>query len=140
MRAFFDTSSLVKLFDPGEADSAQLIASTATLSAIVLAELTKVEFVSALQRKIRRGDVTPEQAQAVIQTFDRASNSYEWVSLSTSVLQDAAQLLRRHTALALRSLDAIQLAAALAAGPLDAFFTHDERLRQAALAEGLPVR
>lgn len=140
MRAFFDTSSLVKLFDPGEVDSPRLIVTAAMFSTIVLAELTKVEFVSALQRKIRRGDITSEQAQAVIQTFDGAGHSYEWVSLSTSVLQDAAQLLQRHTALALRSLDAIQLAAALAAGPLDGFFTHDERLRQAALAEGLPVR
>lgn len=140
MRAFFDTSSLVKLFDPGEVDSAGLVATAATFSAIVLAELTKVEFVSALQRKIRRVDVTPELAQAVIQTFNGASDSYEWVSLSIPVLQDAARLLQRYIALALRNLDAIQLAAALAAGPLDGFFTHDDRLRQAALAEGLPVR
>ena len=56
------------------------------------------------------------------------------------LLQHAAQLVQKHSNLALRSLDAIQLAAALAAGPLDAFFTHDQRLRDAATAEGLPVR
>lgn len=140
MRAFFDTSSLVKLFDPTEVDSVRLVAAAASFSQVVLAELTRVEFVSALQRKVRRADITAAQAQAVIGIFDRAGSSYEWVGLSTDVLQAATVLLQRHNVLALRSLDAIQLAAALAAGPLDAFFTHDERLREAARAEGLPVQ
>jgi predicted nucleic acid-binding protein len=140
MRAFFDTSSLVKLYDPTEADSSRLVTAAASLSAIVLAELSRVEFVSALQRKARRADITPEQAQTVTHFFQGGSGSYEWIALFTPMLQSAATLLEKHTALALRSLDAIQLAAALAAGPLDAFFSHDERLRQAALAEGLPVR
>lgn len=52
----------------------------------------------------------------------------------------AAKLAHKHQGIGLRSLDAIQLACALTASPLDAFFTHDQRLRDAALAEGLPVR
>lgn len=39
----------------------------------------------------------------------------------------------------LRSLDAIHLASALIAGPLEAFVTYDDRLAQAARAVGLSV-
>ncbi len=66
--------------------------------------------------------------------------SFQRVALVPELLAQAARLVREHHALALRSLDAIQLAAALAAGPLDGFFTQGTRLRAAALAEGLPAR
>lgn len=138
MRFFLDTSSLVKLYH-SEAGSAELRAQIQVdTDILIVSELLWVEFPSAFGRKVRRGDLS--QAQATISLSAFAHDWADFVRVALPLLQHAAQLLQRHTALALRSLDAIQLAAALAAGPLDAFFSHDQRLREAAQAEGLPVR
>ena len=85
---------------------------------------------SAFGRKVRRGELSLTQDW----------RNFERLPLQTNLLRQAADLLTKHHDLALRSLDAIQLAAALAAGPLDGFFTHDQRLRAAATNEGLPLR
>lgn len=106
----------------------------------MVAELTWVEMHSAFQTKVRQGVLTQAAATRRQQLLARDWSSFGQIPLTTELLRQAAKLLRKHSALSLRSLDAIQLAAALAAGPLDAFFTHDQRLRAAALAEGLPVR
>ena len=133
MRIYLDASSLVKLYDPTEAGLAALTARLATAERIVLSDLAQVEFASAFQRKARRGDMAPELAMGIA--------AFDWVPLLPATLQLAAQLLEQHSALALRSLDAIQLACALApAAAIDLFFTHDQRLRAAAQASGLAVQ
>lgn len=65
MRIYLDTSPLVKLYDPTEAGIAALTAHLAAAERIVLSDLAKVEFVSAFQRKARRGDTAPELATAI---------------------------------------------------------------------------
>lgn len=140
MRFFLDTSSLVKLYH-SEAGSAELRTQIQPATDIlIVSELMWVEFSSAFGRKVRRGDLLQAQAAISLGAFANDWTDFVRVALPLPILQNAAQLLERHTVLALRSLDAIQLAAALAAGPLVAFFTHNQRLRAAAQAEGLPVR
>ena len=140
MRAFLDTSSLLKLYY-SEADSAALLQQlNPALDTFVVAELTWVEMHSAFQMKVRQGVLTQASATQRLQLLAQDWPDFTHVPLTSSLLAQAAQLVQKHSALALRSLDAIQLACALAAGPLDAFFTHDQRLRDAATAEGLPMR
>lgn len=140
MRAFLDTSALVKLYDPSEPGRVQLLASLAPVTRIVLSELTRVEFVSAFQRKVRRGDLSPQQAADIIAVFQQSGADYDWVPLNALVLAHAAQLLRQHTSAALRSLDAIQLACALApASQVSFFFAADQRLSAVAQSNGLRV-
>ena len=105
----------------------------------VVTDLTWVAVRSAFGRKVRRGNLTLAQAAISLDFLAKDWPQFEQLPLPTKLLLQAADLLTKHHALALRSLDAIQLAAALATGPLDGFFTHDTRLR-AALAESLPVR
>lgn len=141
MRVYLDTSSLVKLYDPTETGGGALAAQLAATTRIVLSDLTKVEFASAFQRKARRGDVTQIQADATVSAFDALASSFDWISLSRTVLHHAAYLLRQHSALGLRSLDAIQLACALAPeSRVDVFFTHDSRLQAAAQASYLATQ
>jgi len=139
MRAFLDTSSLVKLYrtEPG---STELRAQLDYDAEIVVTSLTWVESTSTFGRIVRRKDLTQAQADEGLADLQRDWVNFQVVQLSEAILLQAALLLRKHHALALRSLDAIQLAAALTAGPLDAFFTHDDRLQKAAAAEKLPVR
>lgn len=140
MRAFLDTSALVKLYDPTEPGVAALLQRLLPVSRIVLSELARIEFVSAFQRKVRRGDISPQQAASIIVTFRQSEADYAWVPLGAPVLTHAAQLLELHSAAALRSLDAIQLACALAfSSQVDVFFTHDQRLEAVAQASGLLV-
>lgn len=140
MRAFLDTSSLVKLYDPTEAGVNTLLASLTPITHIILSELTQVEVVNAFQRKVRRGDLLAAEAVAVLATFKQSQADYEWIPLSAPVLTHASQLLQVHSGVALRSLDAIQLACALApAGQVELFFAHDQRLITAAEASGLRI-
>lgn len=139
MRYFLDTSSLIKLYHT-EQDSATLRAFFRDSDTFVVTDLTWVEARSAFGRKVRRGELSLAQAAISLDFLAEDWSQFERLALPTDLLRQAADLLTKHHTLALRSLDAIQLAAALAAGPLDGFFTHDTRLRTAALAEGLPVR
>ena len=140
MRAFLDTSALVKLYDPTEAGTAALMRSLEPVTRIVLSELAQVEFVSAFQRKVRRGDLLPQQADAVLVTFQQSQADYLWVPLTADVLAHAARLLELHSGAALRSLDAIQLACALdPISEADLFFAHDQRLIAVAQANGLRI-
>lgn len=107
---------------------------------LLVAELTWVEAHSAMQTKVRLQVLPQADVEQRLQALATNWPNFQHIALTTPLLAHAATLVTTHHALALRSLDAIQLAAALAAGPLDAFFTHDQRLRDAAMAEGLPVR
>lgn len=139
MRFFLDTSSLIKLYHT-EDGSTGLRAQLRNNDTLVVTELTWVEAHSAFGRKVRRGELMLEQAAISVNFFAQDWPQFEHLPLTTELLTQAAKLVQKHHLLALRSLDAIQLAAALAAPSLDGFFTHDNRLRDAATAEGLPVR
>lgn len=139
MRAFLDTSSLIKLYHL-EAGSLALRAQLPDNVEVIVTQLTWVESTSAFGRIVRRGTLTQALAHAALQDLQTDWRQFTVLAIDQATYQLAAQRVQQHAALALRSLDAIQLAAALAAGPLNAFFTHDQRLRDAATAEGLPVR
>ncbi len=139
MRYFLDTSSLIKLYHTEEG-SADLQSHFHDDDTFIVTDLTWVEAHSAFGRKVRRGELTLAQAAISLDFLALDWSEFERLPLQTDLLVRAADLLTKHHALALRSLDAIQLAAALVAGPLDGFFTHDQRLRAAAAAEGLPTR
>ena len=76
----------------------------------------------------------------MVALFQQSGSAYSWVALEAAVLAHAAQLLQQHSATALRSLDAIQLACALTrADDISMFFAHDTRLLAAAEASGLRI-
>ena len=138
MNSFFDTSSLVKLYDYREVDSATMQQLIDPQGVIYLSTLTQVEFASVLSRKRNRGDLNAA-AQALQLQFEADTQAYGWVEQTPALRQLAVQLIQKYNSL--RALDAIQLASALAVrADIQAFFTHDQRLREAATAEGLPVR
>ncbi|MDQ2795103.1 MAG: type II toxin-antitoxin system VapC family toxin [Bacteroidota bacterium] len=140
MWAFLDTSALVKLYDGTEPDALALRQRLEPVTRIFLSDLARVEFSSAFQRKIRRGDLPQQKADAVVALFQQSSHDYSWIALEEAVLAHASLLLKQHSATALRSLDAIQLACALTrASDKVLFLTHDARLLAAAAASGLRI-
>jgi hypothetical protein len=108
---------------------------------VAVSRLSEVEVVSAFTRLAREGGLSISQRDRAMDAFLVDLGSWTIVEITASVTHSASRLLLRH---ALRSADAIQLACALmlqeSAAGLDAFVAHDDRLIEAARAEGLVVR
>jgi predicted nucleic acid-binding protein len=124
--AYLDTSAFVKLV-VAEPESAALHASLRRWPDRVAATLLRTEATRALRRS--GNDHLVGNARRLFATLNM-------IRLDEPLLDQAGDLRPG----GLRSLDAIHLAAALSVAPdLGVFFTYDERLREAALAQGIAV-
>lgn len=142
---FFDSSALVKSYI-GETgtDWTRLIVNSEE-NVVHVASLTRVEVISALTRRFKRGDIP--QAE-----FDRAcldskldmANQFEVIRITDRMIEEAATLAQTRS---LRAYDAVQLAAALDTSRIVAqveaaeviLVSADGELNAAAKAEGLKV-
>lgn len=99
-----------------------------------------VEIASALARRCREGTFTEAERDRTVARLAADFRSFIIVELSEAVTSRAIGLTARRS---LRAGDAVQLAAALELRerleePVE-FLTFDERLREAAEAEGFPT-
>jgi predicted nucleic acid-binding protein len=116
MNVFLDTSALIKLYHR-EAGTERLITfltSPANDIRIIVSDLTRIEFRSAIFRKMRQKEIEPEEAMRVIGIFESDMSRFDVIEIGA-----------RHKAIAinlfdvlgpkslLRSLDALQLATAV---------------------------
>lgn len=142
MSVFADSSALVKLY----ADEAEHELIRAQ-EGLIASQLARVEVPSALWRKARAGDVTPEDAAVLVAAFDADYSGvgvdlprFSAVAVTPALLDDAARLTAVH---GLRAYDAVQLASARAAAAADpdcgTFAAFDDRLRRAAAVEGFQL-
>lgn len=126
MIAFLDTSILLKLYHTEEKSGEIQQYLSENISAIYLAELAKIEFRSALWRKVRTQDISSEECHGAIQLFVRDYDLYNWVCVTSEIYNSAADLLMQFGADGLRTLDSIQLASALTLSEKDCiYFTAD---------------
>ncbi len=141
-----DSSALAKRYIR-EVGSAWIITLTepAARNRIYTAQVTGVEIVAALSRRVRTGSMTQPAATVALAAFrDQFWTRYRRVRVTNDVLERAMDLAERR---GLRGYDAVQLACALAARDrlvargLRAliFLSADDELTVAATAEGLPV-
>lgn len=153
---FFDSSALVKRyhFEPGSA-WVRSICDPRTRPPLYLAQLARVEVVAALRRTGRRENLHPSFVDTMVNLFGRhlvlsdparPRPMYRLIPLSTAVLDLAAELCNRYWDVRphpLRSLDAVQLAAAVLTatviGEQLLLVTADIRLAAVAPQEGLTV-
>jgi uncharacterized protein len=140
---FFDTSAAAKHYRV-EVGTAKVDAFLAEAGARhFLSDLGVVEMHSVLARLVRTGQITAADFHLARGRFlaDIAVRLWQVVPITTADFHKAQQLLVKHAlARSLRTLDAIQLAAALslnALGALSAFVCADTNLCRIAVAEGL---
>ncbi len=99
-----------------------------------------VEFVSALARQERAGNLTPRELSDHLRYLRALSRGWVEIQPNTVLRRLAQRLLRSHP---LQAADALQLAAALTAAQGDpttlGFVCFDKRLNEAAQREGLEV-
>lgn len=138
--SFWDSSALVPLLVPEAGTPAVRALYDTQQQAPVVWWATLVEAESALARRWRNGQlgvVKYEEARARLLTLHA-----QWTEVQPGdAIRDAAlRLLRSYP---LRAADALQLAAALSAADGEPeslpFVCLDERFREAAAAEGLPL-
>ena len=138
---FLDSSALVKLFvDEAYSQALRNALQPIGDDAKAMSPLTQVEVRSALQRRFRNGEITPDAFRVAVAEIQLVSTRWIRVPLDEHVIHLASLVIDRH---ALRSLDALQLASALALrdeieqGDTLLFIAADHRLLEAARAENL---
>jgi uncharacterized protein len=141
---FFDSSALVKYY-VNEVGSVwvEALIDAQPPNEITIAQITGVEVVAAVARRVRAGVTSATDAAAVIQLFRGDLRSqFEVIPLTAQLVGEAMNLAELHR---LRGYDAMQLAVAVAfetqltargVGPLT-LISSDVELNQAAQAEGI---
>lgn len=138
MVVFLDTSSLVKLYyeEPGSKAFVQKISEQA--SELYVFELSKVEFASALWKKVRTKDIDIDTCERILALFDSNHDSYQWIIQDSHVITSAKNLFKKYGLRGLRTLDSLQFAAALKVKTeVEIFVTDDLLLREFFDEEGL---
>jgi predicted nucleic acid-binding protein len=142
---FFDTSATVKHYLP-ETGTAKVDSLLAEVGARhFLSDLGVVELQSVFARQVRTGQITAADFALFRRRFlaDIASGLWTGLPVSGRDFHHAQQLLARHgLTRSLRTLDAIQLAVAVArhaTTPLHTFVCADLNLNYVAASEGLTV-
>ena len=141
MHLFLDTSSLIKLYhEEKDSDSFKSIIVQNSISSIFLSELTRVEFLSALWKKQRLGELTTKIISQIASWFEEDAAQFAFIPLDNDIIDYACQLLNKYGPDGLRSLDGIQLATAIALrGQADLFVTSDKLLGSLLAKEQLPT-
>ena len=126
MAHYLDTSALVKLV-VAETETAALIAWLDEANGeLVSSDLARTELLRAVRR------VAPDRAVRAREVLD----SITLLDLTTQICEEAARI----DPPALRTLDALHLSVALDLGDdLETIVTYDDRLREAATANGVPT-
>jgi uncharacterized protein len=136
---YWDASALVPLV-VAEESSSVVRTWVEQDSLIVTWAWTRVEIISALERRSRQGELTREERRACLNRLDLLAGTWDEVTDLFSVRTRAIPLLARH---ALRAADAAQLAAALLIAEDNPsslrFACLDERLADIAELEGLQL-
>ena len=142
---FLDSSALVKFYvEEIGSDWTRSLTNVAE-NIIYVASVARVEIVSALTRRLNRGDIVPaEFDQACDEAEADFINQFRIVDLTNAIIEDAITLAKRH---GLRAYDAVQLAAALDTGRIISevesteliLVSADADLNAAAVAQGLRV-
>lgn len=153
---FFDSSAIVKRYhrEPGTA-WVQAICEPRQHPPLYLSQLAQVEVVAALRQVGRTQKLHPSSVDAMMRRFERhmvlsepsrAAPLYQLVPVTLPVFALASEVCTQYWQLRphpLRSLDAIQLACALAAATditdVLIFVTADMRLAAVAAVEGFRI-
>ncbi|HXA21616.1 MAG TPA: type II toxin-antitoxin system VapC family toxin [Acetobacteraceae bacterium] len=137
MRVYPDASVLVALFTYDRFTARARAYLTTEIPTLVVSDFAAAEFASAVSRRVRTNDLTPDEGRIAFTSFDSwLARSTQHVDTTTQDIAAAAAALRRLD-LNLRTPDAINIAVADRLGATLATF--DEKMATAARALGVQV-
>jgi len=135
---FFDTSALVKRYadEKGTQTVDRLIENPD--NSIVITSLSIIEIASAFRRKYNRGAITERQRDGLLGSFfEEATDKFTVIPVDETSFEEAFDLILEDD---LRTLDALQLGAALAVPTPDldlTFVCADDKLVEVAENQGI---
>jgi len=141
MQYFFDTSALVKIYHQ-EMGSDRILPLYQGGEAIVISELSKVEFVSTIHKKLRTGEITADTLDAVKNRFlADCSGRFVVIHVASFIVDAALDIMNTQgRANHLFSLDALQIATLSIIAEKDTTFVcADKRLTALVRTIGTPV-
>lgn len=128
MKLFFDTSALVKYFHEEEGTASVTAMIESGGSEIWVSELCRLEFISALFRRARAGEINEAQLKDALSDFDETVTSFNCEPVSHATLVEAESLLRNYgRTIGLRTLDALQAASFSLLAESDWVFVSSDR-------------
>jgi predicted nucleic acid-binding protein len=139
MKIFLDTSSLIKLYHTEQGtDELDKLLDENSVQEIYLSEIAKIEFNSAVWKKVRTKDLTKEEALGIIDSFQSDYPNYSFVTTDHQLLLQARDLVAKYGLTGLRTLDPIQLASiVLVKSELSMAYTADDLLKSLIEKEGV---
>lgn len=141
MKLFLDTSSLFKLYkkEIGSSEIEKILLDN-NLTGIFLSEITNLEFLSAVFKRVRMKDLSIIEAKQIIEAFEDDTKKYIIVPLNKTILEIARQLMFKYGEIGLRTLDALQLSSAIEVRTLvSRYFSSDKLLQSLFQKENLPT-
>jgi uncharacterized protein len=134
MKLFLDSSALVKRYIE-ETGSARVIEMCGHADETAVCIVCVPEVISACNRLVREKKITKDQYGWIKNEFVLDMDEFAVVDLTAEVIRRSVECLEKG---ALRSLDALHIAAAIEYG-CDLFLTGDVRQKGIALATGLNI-
>lgn len=140
MNLFFDTSALIKFFHEEEGSENVTALILDRNNHVWIVELARLEFKSAVFRRFRNKEITAEQLEQALTSFDKQLADFNLEPLGRAIVDEADSLLQNYGKThGLRTLDALHLGAfRLISEPQDWFFVAaDNNLCNVAKALGV---
>ena len=135
MKAFLDTSSLLKLCHREIGSDVVHDAISDGVEEIFLSEIAVLEFRSAIWKKVREGEINEKIAVKVISCFQNDYYGFQWVKLRSDTIETASALLMKYGNKGLRTLDSLQLASTLTLNNEDCIFLTSDNLLKSLFKE-----
>jgi predicted nucleic acid-binding protein len=134
MNLFLDSSALVKLYhsETGTERLSALLATNADDLILTIADISLLEFHSAVLKRVRIKEVSIKTAKTILAAFENDLAMFNVVEVDSETKQIARELLLQEAAKRnFATLDALQLSAALSVNsvlPVEWFVTADKAL------------
>lgn len=110
MILFFDTSALVKFFYEEEGTEAVTKLILDNKNELWISELARLEFISAVYRRFRIGELNKNQLNIVIDSFEKQIAQFNIEPLGHAVIEEAILILKNNGGInGIKSLDALHL-------------------------------
>ena len=141
MNIFIDTSSLIKLYYKEDGTSKlDRIFVEHKVAAIFISEITKVEFFSAIYKKLRIGQLSQQNVDDILDLFLIDLHNYEVVLMNSEIINLSQILIKKYGTKGLRALDGMQLASVCSMkGIIDMAITDDKLLNEFFVSENVKI-
>jgi uncharacterized protein len=136
---YLDSSALAKLYVT-EVETEDLESFLVGRTDLMISDLCITEVISAVARRRREGALDAKQANEIRRAIldDAKSASFRRLDLTPTVHREAERMLLSSQSVYLRTLDALHVAIALS-GPAARLITFDDRMKAAAVLQGLEI-